>query len=106
MESGLILDVNLVSHFGREVANEVFTAAETVGGGGFSCSWADSCFGEDLDATSDRSPQVILSFLRSPAASSSFADNQPDRQLDLLCLLLALPAGRFQSHPSDRKSVV
>lgn len=69
--------------------------------GGFSCSWADSCFGEDLDATSDRSPQVILSFLRSPAASSSFADNQPDRQLDLLSLLLAPPpTGRFQSHPS------
>lgn len=35
MESGLIQDVNLVSHFGREVANEVFTAAETVGGGWF-----------------------------------------------------------------------
>lgn len=33
IESGLILDVNLVSHSGREVANEVFTAAETVGGG-------------------------------------------------------------------------
>lgn len=35
MESGLIQDVNLVSHFGREVANEVFTAAETVGDGWF-----------------------------------------------------------------------
>lgn len=35
MGSGLILDVNLVSHFGREVANEVFTASETVGGGWF-----------------------------------------------------------------------
>lgn len=68
--------------------------------GSFSCSWADSCSGEDLVATSDRSPQVILSVLWSPAASSSFADNQPDRQLDLLFLLLALPAGRFQSHPS------
>lgn len=70
------------------------------GTGGFSCSWADSCSGEDLDATSDRSPQVILSFLRSPTASSSSADNQPDRQLDLLFLLQAQPAGRFHSRPS------
>lgn len=35
MECGLIQDVNLLSHFGREVANEVFAAAETVGGGWF-----------------------------------------------------------------------
>lgn len=68
--------------------------------GGFSYSWDDSCSGKDLDATSDRSPQVIFSFPRSPAASSSFADNQPDRQLDLLFLLQAQPAGRFQSSPS------
>lgn len=68
--------------------------------GDFSCSWDDSCSGEDLDATSDRSPQVILSFPGSPAASSSSADNQPDRQLDLLFLLQAPQAGRFQSCPS------
>lgn len=35
--------------------------------------------GVHLDATLDRSPEVILSFPRSPVASSSSPDNQPDR---------------------------